>query len=90
MYERMKPELAKKAVKRVSEKLKNAETVFPGRLRDIRLTLGISQEELADLACMEKSSVSMYERGLRVPTFVSLVSLSAALQVSVGWLLGEV
>lgn len=89
MYERMNPELENKAVKRVAEKLKNAETVFPERLRDIRLKVGISQEKLADLACMEKSTVSMYERGLRVPSFVSLVSLSAVLQVSVGWLVGE-
>lgn len=89
MYERMNPELENKAVKRVVEKLKNAETVFPERLRDIRLKVGISQEKLAALACMEKSTVSLYERGLRVPSFVSLVSLSAVLQVSVGWLVGD-
>ena len=51
-------------------------------LRDLRQRAGLSQEALADAAEVDRTYVSLLERGLRQPTLETLFSLSRALNVS--------
>ena len=51
-------------------------------LRDLRQRAGLSQEALADAADVDRTYVSLLERGLRQPTLETLFSLSRALNVS--------
>jgi transcriptional regulator with XRE-family HTH domain len=51
-------------------------------LRECRQKAGISQETLADSADIDRTYVSLLERGLRQPTLETLFSLAQALSVS--------
>jgi transcriptional regulator with XRE-family HTH domain len=50
------------------------------RIRDARSRLGISQEELAFRAEIDRTYVSQIERGVGNPSVVVLLRLSAVLQ----------
>ncbi|MDD7368941.1 MAG: helix-turn-helix transcriptional regulator [Berryella intestinalis] len=58
-------------------------------IRAIRESRGLSQEELAIKLNVVRQTVSKWERGLSVPDSDMLVSMSEALDASVGALLGE-
>lgn len=58
-------------------------------IRAIRESRGLSQEELAIKLNVVRQTVSKWERGLSVPDADMLVSISDALDASVGTLLGE-
>lgn len=90
MYRPMTTEAADAAERRCVEKMRTAEEVFPARMREIRKKMKISQSQLAEVTHIDYGSISMYERGRRMPTFANLAALSAVLNVSVGWLIGEV
>ena len=90
MYIGLNEQEEKKAAERVVEKANRAEEIFPGRMRNMRQKLGISQEQLSEITCIAKTVISMYERGCRMPTLHNLMAISAVLKVSVSWLLGEV
>ena len=51
-------------------------------LRDCRSKAGVSQEELADRADIDRTYVSLLERGLRLPTLDTLFRLAAGLNVA--------
>ena len=51
-------------------------------LRELRQRAGLSQEALADAADVDRTYISLLERGLRQPTLETLFSLSRALNVS--------
>ena len=53
-------------------------------VRQIRLEAGMSQEDLAEAAGTDLTQVGGIERGVRNPSFTTLLRLSAALQTSVG------
>ena len=53
-------------------------------MRAFRAQLGISQEELADRAELDRTYVSSVERGLRNATLESIVTLAQALEVDPG------
>jgi transcriptional regulator with XRE-family HTH domain len=57
-------------------------TAFGAVLRDCRQKAGISQEALADAASVDRTYVSLLERGLRQPTLDTLFRLSQALDIS--------
>jgi transcriptional regulator with XRE-family HTH domain len=62
-----------------------AETVsvaFGRVLRDCRNQAGVTQEELAALADVDRTFVSLLERGLRQPTLETLFRLASALGVA--------
>ena len=50
-------------------------------LRRAREGLGVSQEELADLAGIHRTYISGVERGVRNPTIVVLEKIAKALKV---------
>ena len=55
--------------------------IFGRILQEARLDKGFSQEKLADLSGLDRSYISMLERGLRQPTINSLFSISKILEV---------
>ena len=61
-----------------------------GSIRRFRSACGISQEELADRAKLDRTYVSGLERGLRNPTVLVLVDLAVALGVQPSDLIGDI
>ena len=63
---------------------------FSDRLRSLRKEHGLSQQELAkQLRCVSKSSVNMYERGEREPSFETLEVIADYFNVDMDYLLGK-
>lgn len=58
-------------------------------LRDLRNQRGISQSELSRYIGVSKSSVNMYERGEREPSFETLEAIADFFNVDMNYLLGE-
>ncbi len=56
--------------------------VFGKVLADHRNRVGLTQEKLAELAGLDRTYISLLERGLRQPTITTLFNLSKALGVS--------
>lgn len=56
---------------------------FGGRLRDIRRKRGLSQEELAELAGVDRTYVGGVERGERNLSVLNVKKLSDALGINV-------
>ena len=56
--------------------------IFGNVLKTYRSKLGISQEELAFRADVDRTFVSRLERGVRQPTITTLIGLATALDVS--------
>lgn len=52
------------------------------RIKELRNQLGISQEELADIAGLDRTYITSVERGKRNISIVNLEKLSSALGVS--------
>ena len=50
-------------------------------LRDLRMAADLSQERLADATGLDRTFISLLERGLRQPSLSTLLALSEALQV---------
>ena len=59
------------------------------KIKAIRKSKGLSQEELAALLNVVRQTVSKWEQGRSVPDADLLIALSEALQVPVSTLLGE-
>ena len=64
--------------------------VCGGVIKSYRQRLGISQEELAHLADVDRTFVSRLERGIRQPTITTLIQLAKALEIPASELVGEV
>ncbi len=57
-------------------------TKFGQALKEARLTSGLSQEELALQSELDRTYVSMLERGVKIPTLTTLGKLSKSLSIS--------
>ncbi|MFD1217218.1 helix-turn-helix domain-containing protein [Microbulbifer celer] len=64
--------------------------IFGDVIRRRRADIGISQEELAHRAGVDRTYVSRIERGVRQPTITTLIGLGLALEVSASELVAEV
>jgi transcriptional regulator with XRE-family HTH domain len=53
-------------------------------VRRLRLEAGMSQEQLAERAATDLTQVGGIERGVRNPSYTTLLRLAAALETSVG------
>lgn len=63
---------------------------FSNRLKLLRKEHNLSQMELArQLGCVSKSSVNMYERGEREPSFETLETIADYFNVDLDYLLGK-
>jgi len=61
--------------------------VFALRMREARQQLGISQEELAHRADLDRTYISGCERRLRNPSLISIEKIASALGVTASVLL---
>lgn len=59
---------------------------FGSAVRERRLKIGISQEELASTAQVERSHMGKIERGEHMPNFVLILRLAKALDIKPGQL----
>lgn len=57
---------------------------FGTAVRERRLVVGLSQEELAARATVERSHMGKVERGEHMPNFVLILRLAKALDISPG------
>ncbi len=58
------------------------------RIKELRLSRGLTQTELAKIMSVTRSSVNAWELGISVPTAAKLVELSLFFHVSTDYLLG--
>ena len=63
--------------------------IFGKRLREVRKTKGLKQQELADILGISRKSYSYWENGKTEPSFESIVKLADLLDVSLDWLFGR-
>lgn len=70
--------------------VQRAYKMFPERLYRARRAKNMTQMEAELQTGINKTTISMYENGMRQPVFGNLVMLASVYEVSVGWLLGEV
>lgn len=64
--------------------------LFGKVLRKYRLQQKLSQEDLAELANLDRTYISQIERGLKSPSIKSLIALAQALQVNAHLLIAEI
>lgn len=57
-------------------------------LRELRVTRGLSQTQLAAKLDISRSAYSMYESGARLPSVATLMTMAEVLSVSIDYLLG--
>lgn len=62
---------------------------FNIRLRELRNSKGLSQQQLADIVGMSKSSINMYERGDREPGLELLEAFADYFNVDMDYLVGK-
>lgn len=62
---------------------------FPRRVHDLRIEKNLTQEQLADLMSVGKTSISNYENGYAVPTLYHLHNMAKIFNVSISYLIGE-
>ena len=58
------------------------------RLKELRISNGLTQRELGERVNVTKVSICCYENGMRVPTLDTLTKLGKVLDVDVDYLLG--
>lgn len=63
---------------------------FGAALRERRLAAGLSQEQLANAAQVERSHMGKIERGEHMPNLVLILRIAEALQVRPGLLVDKV
>ena len=66
------------------------EEAFGKVLKDVRLEKSMSQEELAYLSGLDRTFISMLERGKRQPSLTTLFDLSSALEIQPNQLINQV
>ena len=60
----------------------DAARAFGQALKAARLAKGLSQEQLAEEAELDRTTPSLYERGLRTPTLGVLIDIGRALKMA--------
>lgn len=70
--------------------MRSPEQAFGVVLRRLRTESGLSQERLAQEAGLDRTFISLLERGLRQPTLTTILQLSASLGTASDVILKEV
>lgn len=68
----------------------NSATHFGNVLREVRKNRSMSQEELADASDLDRTYISMLERGIKNPTLQTIFNLCHSLDISPDFLIGRV
>ena len=63
--------------------------LFAKRIRELRKSNGLTQEELGKLVNISKVSISFYESGARMPSLDTLTALCDVFKVDLEYLLGQ-
>ncbi|HEY0261129.1 MAG TPA: helix-turn-helix transcriptional regulator [Lacisediminihabitans sp.] len=71
----------------MSQPISDAARILGQRIRDRRIKLSCSQEEIAHLAGMNVSNYGKIERGLGNPNFHTIVLIASVLSIDPGTLL---
>ena len=71
-------------MKRSTTRPTTAGELFGDRLRELRSKRGLTQQALADLVGIPQTHVSAMERGVKLPTLLTVLRLAAALDCKVG------
>lgn len=66
------------------------EVAFGQVLRQLRKSKKISQEKLAEMSKLDRTFISLLERGLRQPSLSTILQLAQSLQVSPVEMIAEV
>lgn len=72
-----------------AQPLSPAAVIFGSRVRGVRVELGLSQENVADLAQMHVTNYGKIERGVSNPSLVTILRIASVLGVDVGTLTTE-
>lgn len=64
-------------------------TIFPERLKQLRLKKGLTQTELGEKVGVKQNTFTNWENGKREPSFENLIKLADLLEVSLDWLFGR-
>lgn len=59
------------------------------RLKELRLSKGLTQEELGNILGVTKASICCYEKGTRTPTLENLLDIVEFFGVSADYILGS-
>lgn len=59
------------------------------RLKELRLSRGLTQEELGKILNVTKSTICFYEKEIRIPSLETLIDLSDYFEVTIDYLLGR-
>lgn len=70
--------------------IQNARQIFSKNVRRTRLSLNLSQEDLAELADLHRNYIGGVERGERNVSLDNMERIAKALSTTIGTLLGEV
>ncbi|GEM_PF-1662768 len=62
--------------------------IFPTRIKKARLDAGYTQQQVADITGISRSTITKYETGNLEPTLETLGTLAQFYNVSLNWLLG--
>ena len=63
--------------------------LFAKRIKELRKSNGLTQEELGKLVNISKVSISFYESGARMPSLDTLTALCDVFKVDLEYLLGQ-
>ncbi|MCE1188263.1 MAG: helix-turn-helix domain-containing protein [Ignavibacteria bacterium] len=66
------------------------EAIFGDVLKELRTARKISQEKLAEYCELDRTYISLLERGLRQPTLITLFKISKALDITPSELIKKV
>lgn len=66
------------------------ESIFGNVLKEVRTEKKISQEKLAEYCDLDRTYISLLERGLRQPTLTTIFKLSKALDIAPNQLIKKV
>lgn len=69
---------------------KAATVIFGEVLRELRLEKSLTQDQLAELACTERSHISAIERAEKAPALATIFVLADSLNISASTLVGMV
>lgn len=62
--------------------------IFKKRLKERRIELNLTQEELGKKIYLSKGEICAYEKGTRIPPLDVLIRISRVLEVDFSWLIG--
>ena len=64
------------------------DNIFAVNLKNLRIEKGLNQTELAEKLFINKSMISSYEKGARMPSLDVLMQLTFIFNVSIDYMLG--